>query len=128
MIIISISHGWISWSSPHGVVGGVGVPRRHHPHQRADDGVLGELHVVRRQVEQRRLVHVLHAHVHDGDVLEGPAVAEGRVQVRVGALHLQGVAGLALEVQRLEDEHNEPSSSSHDTLFDLKVDETAADV
>lgn len=95
------------FSSPHSVVGSIGVPRRHRLHHRPDLSVLWQLDEVRRRVKQRGLVHVLHAHVHDGDVLEGPAVAQGRVQVGVGALHLQSITGLALKVQWLEGEHTE---------------------
>lgn len=74
--------------SPHSVVGSIRVPRRHRLHHRPNLSVLWELDVIRRQVELWGLVHILHAHVHNGDVLEGPAVAEGRVQVRVGTFHL----------------------------------------
>lgn len=91
-------------SSPHSVVGSIRIPRRHRLHHRPDLGVLWQLDVVRRQVKQRGLVHVLHAHVHDGDVLEGPALAQYGVHVDVGALHLQSVAGLSLKVQWLQGE------------------------
>lgn len=95
----------MSSSSPHSVVGSVRIPRRHRLQHRPDLGVLWQLDVVHRRVEHRGLVHVLHAHVHDGDVLEGPAVTQGRVHVDVGALHLQSVTGLLLKVQRLYGEN-----------------------
>ena len=91
----------MSGCSPHGVVGGVRVAGRDHADHRADLGVLAQLDVVGGGVEERRLVDVLHAHVHDGHVLEGRAL--GGVRLAVGPLHLQRVAGLALEVQRLEE-------------------------
>lgn len=91
----------MSSSSPHSVVGSIRIPRRHRLQHRPDLGVLWQLNVVHRQVKHRGLVHVLHAHVHDGDVLEGAAVTQGRVHVDVGALHLQSVTGLLLKVQRL---------------------------
>ena len=40
--------------------------------------------------------------MHDGDVLEGRALAGGG-RPAVGPLHLQGVAGLTLKVQSLEE-------------------------
>ena len=84
------------------------------PDGRPRPGVLRDHHLEERRGEHGRLVDVLHCHLDEGQVAEGPGAEEVGVDVSVGRLDSKGKTALCLEVQRLATEkHKQSPEAGH---------------